>query len=163
MIGLSTSMKALLGAKYEQTAVAKKVMWVMGGTMPTKAQIAALVQADGSISSNALKALGTLRLSVAYPATVVPLRTGVNLVSWLLSQRGETFTVNAPGIADWFVFMYVQTNINEPNYTTDAKIYQCFIGRVGDIGETGVDMELLGAMIESDKLYKTTDFEIKSV
>lgn len=163
MIALSPTMKQLLSAKYEQTNAAKKVIWVFSGTMPTKAQIASLIQADGTVSSNALKALGTLRLSVAYPATMLPRKVNADLIRWELAQRNEAFTTHSPGPANWFVYMYVQTTINEPTYTTDAKIYQMFIGSAGDIGQTGVDMELLGGQIESDKIYKTTDFEIKTL
>lgn len=163
MIALSPTMKSLMSAKYEQAASSKKVMWVFSGTIPTKAQLTALIQADGAISSNALKALGTLRLSVAYPATITPKKINADMLRWELAQRNEAFTTHSPGVANWFVFMYVQTTINEPTYTTDAKIYQAFIGTVGDIGAPNVDMELLGGQVESDKIYKTVDFEIKTL
>jgi hypothetical protein len=163
MIALSPTMKQLLSAKYEQSNSSKKVMWVFSGNIPTKNQITALVQSDGTVSSNALKALGTLRLSVAYPATVLPRKVNADLLRWELAQRNEAFTTHSPGVANWFVFMYVATNINEPAYSTDAKIYQAFIGAVGDIGTPNVDMELLGGQVESDKIYKTTDFEIKTL
>lgn len=163
MIALSPTMKQLLSAKYEQNNASKKVMWVFTGTMPTKAQITALIQSDGAISSNALRALGTLRLSVAYPATMLPRKINADLLRWELAQRNEAFTTHSPGVASWFVFMYVATNINEPTYTNDAKIYQAFIGSIGDIGTPNVDMEILGGQVESDKIYKTVDFEIKTL
>lgn len=163
MIILSPSMKQICQAKYLQSGAAKKVLWVMSGTKPTKAQIAALVDATGSISSNALKALGQLKLSVAYPVTALPTRTDAETLKYELANRSEVFEVHSTGPATWFVFMLVAPTINNPTYTTNALIYQSFIGSVGDIGSGDVELEMLGAAVEADKIYKVTDLLVKTI
>ena len=163
MILLSASMKQVVSAKFEQVNAAKKVLWIFSGARPTVSQLQAILQTDGSINSNDLKALGTLRASVAFPASLIPRRVTAELIRWELSTRNDTVTVHSPGPAEWFAFMYAQATINEPSYSSSVKVYQSYIGEIGDIGDAGVDMELLSGTIETDKVYKTTDFEIKTL
>lgn len=161
MIGFTRGMKQLANAKHERVSgTSKKVMWVFSGTKPTVAQIQALVQANGTILSNSLKALGTLRLSAAYPATTTIQQVNNSLKKWALEERNADFNIHSPGFANWFVFMYVQTTINEPTYTTNANVFQAFIGDAGDIG-SGADLEILTGIIESDKIHRTNDVEIR--
>lgn len=162
MILFSPSMRQIAQAKYLQNAASKKVLWIMDGTPPTKAQITALLDANGAIGSNALKALGTLKLSMAYAATVVPTRMDVDSLKFELATRPEAFEVHSTGPAKWFVWMLVAPAINNPIYTTNALIYQCFIGTVSDIGEDA-DVEMLGGAVEADKIYKITDLTIRTV
>lgn len=160
---MSPGMKHLVGAKYERvTANCKKILWIFSGTPPTKAQIEALVQANGTIMSNALKALGTLRLSTSYPATVTMEVVNASLKKWALEQYNASFTLHSPGPASWFVFMMAQTTINEPTYSTNAIVYQAYIGDMGDIG-SGADMEVLTGLVESDKVYKIGDIEVRTI
>lgn len=160
---MSPGMKHLVGAKYERiTANCKKILWIFSGTPPTKAQIEALVQANGTIMSNALKALGTLRLSTSYPATVTMEVVNASLKKWALEQYNASFTLHSPGPASWFVFMMAQTTINEPTYSTNAIVYQAYIGDMGDIG-SGADMEVLSGLVESDKVYKIGDIEVRTI
>ena len=161
MFLMSQGMKHLSAAKHEKVpSQSKKILWILSGSMPTKAQIDALVQTNGSILSNSLKALGTLRLSAAYPATSVTQDINASLKKWALEAAAATFTIHSPGPANWFVFMYAQTTINEPSYTTNTAVFQAFIGSAGDIGSRA-DLELLSGIIETDKIYRTNDIEIR--
>lgn len=161
MIKFSQGMKQLASAKHERiSGSSKKVLWLFSGTKPTLAQIQALVQANGTILSNSLKALGTLRLSAAYPATTTIQQVNASLKKWALEGLNANFNIHSSGPANWFVFMYVQTTINEPTYTTNANVFQAFIGDAGDIG-SGADIELLTGIIETDKIYRTNDVEIR--
>lgn len=161
MIKLNTEMRSLATSAYESPA-SLKCIWVFSGTPPTKAQIDALITSKGVIMSNTLKALGTLRLSAVFTTAVVPTMLNANLQRWELGKLGVEFTVHTPGEAQWFVFMLAQTNLNSPAFTTNSEVYQAYIGTAGDIGDD-VDMELLTGIIESDKLYKTTDFDVRLV
>lgn len=161
MIGFTRGMKQLASAKHERVSgTSKKVMWVLSGTRPTLSQVQALIQANGNILSNSLKALGTLRLSAAYPATTTIQQVNSSLKKWAIEGLNADFNIHSPGPANWFVFMYVQTTINEPAYTTNVNVFQAFIGDAGDIG-SGADLEMLTGIIESDKIHRTNDVEIR--
>lgn len=161
MAKFSLGMKHLSTARHEQVvSTSKKVIWLFGGTMPTKAQIEALIQTSGVIQSNSLKALGTLRLSAAYPNTATVQIINKNFKKWSLEALAQDYTLHSSGALNWFVFMYVDSAINNPTYTTNANVFQAFVGSVGDIG-SGSDLEVLSALSESGKVYKITDLEIR--
>lgn len=161
MISFTKGLKQLASVKHERvTNQSKKILWVFSGTRPTKIQMEALIQANGTILSNSLKALGTLRLSCAYPATATVQQVNSSLKKWPLEALAGNYVIHSPGPATWFAFMYVQTNINEPTYTTNAAVYSAYIGTVGDIG-SGSDIELLTGIIETDKLFRANDIEIR--
>lgn len=161
MIKMNNSMKQIASKYYETIANTRRVLWVFSGTKPTKAQIQALI-VNGVIQSNSLKALGTLRLSAVYEPTVQPVMVNKNLQRWPLSAVGADFIVHSPGAAQWFVFMLCATAINSPNFTTNADVYQAYIGSAGDIGDS-VDLELLTGIIETDRVYKANDIELRVI
>lgn len=161
MIKLNNSMKQIANKYYETTANTRRVLWVFSGTKPTKAQIQALIS-NGLIMSNSLKALGTLRLSAVYEPTVQPVMVNKNLQRWPFGGVNADFVVHSPGPAQWFVFMLCSTNINSPNFTTNAEVYQAYIGSAGDIG-SGAEMELLTGMVETDRVYKANDIELRVI
>lgn len=162
MLKLNNSLKQLISSYYEtDPSNAKRVLWVFSGTKPTTAQIQALIS-NGVIMSNSLKALGSLRLSAVYEATLKPTQVNKSLQRWPLSSVSADFIVHSPGPAQWFVFMLCNTSINSPSFTTNAEVYQAYIGSAGDIG-SGSELELLTGMIETDRIYKINDIEIRLI
>lgn len=161
MIKMNNSMKQLASTGWETVNNSRRVLWAFSGTKPSKAQIQALIT-NGALFSNSIKALGTLRLSAVYEPTVKPVMVNKNLQRWPLSAVGADFIVHSPGAAEWFVFMLCATTINSPNFTTNAEIYQAYIGSAGDIGDS-VDLELLTGIIETDRVYKANDIELRVI
>lgn len=163
MIKLNNSMKQLASAFYESepATTARRVLWVFSGAKPTASQINALIS-NGVIMSNGIKALGSLRLSAVYEPAVKPTQVNKNLQRWPFGSISANFTVHSAGPAQWFVFMLCANTINSPTFTTNAEVYQAYIGSAGDIGSNS-DLELLTGIIETDRVYKTNDIEIRLV
>ncbi|MGL5012943.1 MAG: hypothetical protein ACRC6V_01465 [Bacteroidales bacterium] len=159
MIKMNSSLRIKAGLYYERLMATRRVLWVFSGPKPTKEQIASLVT-NGVILSNSIKSLGTLRLSAVYEPTVGLVQVNQNLQSWPLGSANIDFTVHSPGEAHWFAFMMCATSINSPSFSVNADTFQAYIGSVGDIG-SGSEMELLTGIIETDRIYKASDFDIR--
>lgn len=169
MISLNRGLRSIVTSHFEKASDAKKILWLYSGEMPTAQQVQSLLTVGpanpaNALLSNSLKTLantkGALRLSAAWPANLRVNQANAIMRRWGLEDQQAEFTTHSLGSVGWFLFMYTETFMNEPTYTNNANVYQAIIGTVGDIG-SGADLELLGAVVESDKIYRITDVELR--